>query len=119
VLDRARVDAVFAAAGIQRRGIYVFSVEQAADGMTAYSRMLPSGGIEDPATGSAVGPAGCFAAKYGFVPRERVGAMTFLQGVLARRPSRLHVKVAMAGAEVTGVQVGGASVVVGEGTMAV
>jgi trans-2,3-dihydro-3-hydroxyanthranilate isomerase len=119
VLDRARVDAVFAAAGIQRRGIYVFSVEQAGDGLTAYSRMLPSGGIEDPATGSAVGPAGCFAAKYGFVPRERIGAMTFLQGVLARRPSRLHVKVVMAGAEVTGIQVGGASVVVGEGTMAV
>jgi trans-2,3-dihydro-3-hydroxyanthranilate isomerase len=119
VIDRAKMDAVFAAAGVQRRGIYAFSVEGAGDGMTAYSRMLPSGGLEDPATGSAVGPAGCFAAKYGFVPRERIGAMTFLQGVLAKRPSRLHVKVAMTGAEVTGVQVGGASVVVGEGSMAV
>jgi trans-2,3-dihydro-3-hydroxyanthranilate isomerase len=119
VIDRAKVDAVFAAAGIQRRGIYAFSVERTGDDVTAYSRMLPSGGIEDPATGSAVGPAGCFAAKYGFVPRERIGAMTFLQGVLAKRPSRLHVKVAMTGAEVTSVQVGGASVVVGEGSMAV
>jgi trans-2,3-dihydro-3-hydroxyanthranilate isomerase len=119
VIDRAKVDAVFSAAGIQRRGIYVFSVEQAPDGVTAYSRLLPSGGIEDPATGSAVGPAGCFAAKYGFVPRERIGAMTFLQGVLARRPSRLHVRVAMAGADVTSIQVGGASVVVGEGSMEV
>ena len=119
VIDRAKVDAVFAAAGIQRRGLYAFSVENTGDGNTAYSRMLPSGGIEDPATGSAVGPAGCFAARYGFVPRERIGAMTFLQGVLAKRPSRLHVKVAMSGAEVTGVQVGGASVVVGEGSMAV
>jgi trans-2,3-dihydro-3-hydroxyanthranilate isomerase len=119
VLDRAKLDAVFAAAGIQRRGIYVFSVEQAADGVTAYSRLLPSGGIEDPATGSAVGPAGCFAAKYGFVPRDRIGAMTFLQGVLARRPSQLHVKVEMAGADVTRIQVGGASVVVGEGSMEV
>jgi trans-2,3-dihydro-3-hydroxyanthranilate isomerase len=119
VIDRAKVDAVFAAAGIQRRGIYAFSVEQAPDGVTAYSRLLPSGGIEDPATGSAVGPAGCFAAKYGFVPRERIGAMTFLQGVLARRPSRLHVRVAMAGTDVTSIQVGGASVVVGEGSMEV
>jgi trans-2,3-dihydro-3-hydroxyanthranilate isomerase len=119
VIDRAKVDAVFAAAGIQRRGIYAFSVERTGDDMTAYSRMLPAGGIEDPATGSAVGPAGCYAARYGFVPRERIGAMTFLQGVLAKRPSRLHVKVAMTGAEVTGVQVGGASVVVGEGSMAV
>jgi trans-2,3-dihydro-3-hydroxyanthranilate isomerase len=117
VIDRAKVDAVFAAAGIQRRGIYVFSVEPASDGMTAYSRMLPSGGLEDPATGSAVGPAGSFAAKYGFVPRDKVGSMTFLQGVLAKRPSRLHVKATMTGPEVTGVEVGGASVVVGEGTM--
>jgi len=114
VLDRAKVDAVFAAAGIQRRGIYVFSAEQTGDGVNAYSRMLPSGGIEDPATGSAVGPAGCFAAKYGFTPAS---AMTFLQGVLARRPSRLFVKVTKNGADVTGVQVGGSSVVVGEGTM--
>jgi len=119
VIDRAKVDAVFAAAGIQRRGIYVFSVEGGSDGVTAYSRMLPAGGIEDPATGSAVGPAGCFAAKYGFVPANRIGSMTFLQGVLARRPSRLHVKVAMTANEVTSVQVGGASVVVGEGTMTV
>ena len=119
VLDRARVDAVFAAAGLQRRGIYAFSVERGADDATAYSRMLPAGGIEDPATGSAVGPAGCFAAKYGFVPPERIGAMTFLQGVLAKRPSRLHVKATMSGAEVTLVQVGGSSVVVGEGTMSI
>ena len=75
--------------------------------------------LEDPATGSAVGPAGCFAAKYGFVPRERIGAMVFQQGVFAKRPSRLHVKVAMSGGEVTDVKVGGASVVVGEGSMQV
>ena len=119
VLDRAKVDAVFAAAGMPRRGIYVFSVERGADDATAYSRLLGTGGIEDPATGSAVGPAGCFAAKYGLVPAERVDSMVFLQGVLARRPSRLHVRVTMSGAEVTGVKVGGASVVVGEGSMAV
>src|SRR4051794_23383493 len=47
VIDRAKVDAVFAAAGIQRRGIYAFSVERGADDTTAYSRMLPTGGIED------------------------------------------------------------------------
>ncbi|MGH9141117.1 MAG: PhzF family phenazine biosynthesis protein, partial [Vicinamibacterales bacterium] len=99
--------------------IYVFSVEAGGDDVTAYSRMLPSGGIEDPATGSAVGPAGSFAARYGFVPRDRIDRMTFLQGVLARRPSRLHVKVEMSGAEVAAVQVGGSSVVVGEGSMAV
>ena len=119
VLDRAKVDAVFAAAGVQRRGIYVFSVERGGDDVTAYSRMLPAGGIEDPATGSAVGPAGCFAAKYGFVPASSVGSMVFQQGVFARRLSRLHVRVTMSGTDVTAVKVGGASVVVGEGTMGV
>src|SRR4051812_6177893 len=57
VLDRGKTDAVFAAAGIQRRGIYVFSTEPGGDEVTAYSRMLPTGGIEDPATRSAGGPA--------------------------------------------------------------
>jgi len=117
VLDRAKVDAVFAAAGIQRRGIYAFSTERGADDSTAYSRMLPAGGIEDPATGSAAGPAGSFIAKYGLVPADRVGSIVFQQGVLAGRPSRLHVKISMSGSDITKVQVGGGSVVVGEGSV--
>ena len=117
MLDRAKADAVFAAAGIQRRGVYVFSTEPATDGATAYSRLLGTGGIEDPATGSAAGPAGSFMAKYGFVLPERAAGIVFLQGVLVRRPSRIHVKIGMTGAEVTSVKVGGGAVVVGEGTM--
>ena len=74
-------------------------------------------GLEDPATGSAAGPAGAFIAKYGFVPADKAGSIVFLQGVLVRRPSRLHVRATMSGGEVTGIKVGGSSVVVGEGTM--
>src|SRR6266542_1863960 len=118
VLDRTKVDAMFNAAGIQRRGIYVFSTERAQDDAVAYSRLLGSGGIEDPATGSAAGPAGCFAAKYGFVASDRVGSIVFLQGVLVRRPSRIHVNVGMNGTDIIGVKFGGSAVVVGEGTMA-
>jgi trans-2,3-dihydro-3-hydroxyanthranilate isomerase len=117
IADRAKLDAVFAAAGIQRRGMYIFSTERGADDATAYSRLLGTGAIEDPATGSAAGPAGAFIAKYGFVPPDRAGSIVFLQGVLVRRPSRLHVRAAMSGAEVTGIKVGGAAVVVGDGTM--
>ena len=117
VMDRGKVDAVFAAAGIQRRGMYIFSTERGQDDATAYSRLLGTGGIEDPATGSAAGPAGAFMAKHGFVPPERAGAIVFLQGVLVRRPSRLHVRAGMTGADVTSIKVGGAAVVVGEGTM--
>jgi trans-2,3-dihydro-3-hydroxyanthranilate isomerase len=114
VLDRAKIDAVLAAAGIQRRGVYVFSTERGQDDATAYSRMLPAGGIEDPATGSAVGPAGLFMVKHGFVTPDRGGSIVVMQGVLARRPSLLHVRVEVSGGEVSGVKVGGASVVVGE-----
>ena len=117
VLDRAKVDAVFTAAGMQRRGIYAFSTERGGDDSTAYSRMLPAGGIEDPATGSAAGPAGAYIAKYGLVPADRLGSIVFQQGVLAGRPSRLHVRIAGGGDAITKVQVGGTSVVVGEGSV--
>jgi trans-2,3-dihydro-3-hydroxyanthranilate isomerase len=119
VLDRAKVEAMFTAAGIQRRGIYVFSTERGGDDATAYSRLLGTGGIEDPATGSAAGPAGSFAAKYGLASPGPGGSIVFLQGVLVKRPSRLHVRVGTTGSEITSVKVGGASVVVGEGTMGV
>src|SRR5262249_48139508 len=113
----AKVDAMFSAAGIQRRGIYVFSTEAAADGATAYSRLLSAGGIEDPATGSAAGPAGAFLAKYGLAPLGGEGEGVSVQGVRVRRPSRIHVRIGGTGANITSVKVGGASVIVGEGTM--
>jgi len=116
VLDRAKIDAMFSAAGIQRRGVYVFSTERGQDDATAYSRLLSAGGIEDPATGSAAGPAGSFAAKYELAAGgDR--PIVFLQGALVRRPSRIHVRIGSTGGEITSVKVGGSSVVVGEGTM--
>jgi trans-2,3-dihydro-3-hydroxyanthranilate isomerase len=117
VLDRAKVDALFNAAGMQRRGFYVFSTERGQDDASAYSRLLSAGGIEDPATGSAAGPAGCFIAKNRLLGPSS-GQVVFLQGVLVRRPSRLHVRVDGVGDGVSGVKVGGAAAVVGEGTMA-
>lgn len=116
-IDRARLDAVFAAAGMQRRGVYVFSTEAAQDEVTAYTRLVSTGPIEDPATGSAAGPAGAFAVKHGFVSKDRMESIVFLQGVKVGRPSRLHVRIGVTGGEVTSVKVGGPSVVVGEGTM--
>jgi trans-2,3-dihydro-3-hydroxyanthranilate isomerase len=116
-LDRAKIDAVFNGAGIQRRGIYIFTTERGQDDATAYSRLLGgAGAIEDPATGSAAGPAGAFMAKHGFAPGSGAASIVFLQGVLVRRPSRLHVRVEGSGSDVTGVKVGGSAVVVGEGT---
>jgi trans-2,3-dihydro-3-hydroxyanthranilate isomerase len=77
-----------------------------------------SAGIEDPATGSAAGPAGCFLVKYGFVPRDKVGAIVNIQGVLVKRPSRIHVNVGVTNGEISEVKVGDGCVVIGEGELA-
>jgi trans-2,3-dihydro-3-hydroxyanthranilate isomerase len=117
VLDRAKIDALFASAGMQRRGIYIVSNERGTDDADAYSRLLGTAGIEDPATGSAAGPAGCFMVKHGLVPAAKASHFVVLQGVLVRRPSRIHVNVAATGGDVASVKVGGGSVVVGEGSV--
>jgi len=120
VLDRAKVDAVFAAAGVQRRGLYIVTPEAAQDGADAYARLLGgAAGIEDPATGSAAGPAGCFLVKHGLLPAAKAAHFVILQGALVRRPSRIHVNVSASGGDVAGVKVGGGSVVVGEGNVSV
>ncbi len=102
--------------------MYVFSTERAQDGADGYTRLLGTGGIEDPATGSAAGPAGCFMVRYRFVPAASARHLVFLQGVLVKRPSRLYVDVtatdtggSTAPLDISGVKVGGASVIVGEG----
>ena len=117
VLDRAKIDALRTANGISGRGVYVFTTERANDNATSYSRLLGGpGGIEDPATGSAAGPAGCFMVRYGFVPGDKAASIVNVQGVLVKRPSRIHINIALSGTEITTVKVGGESVVVGEGT---
>jgi predicted PhzF superfamily epimerase YddE/YHI9 len=74
---------------------------------------------QHPATGSAAGPLGCFMVRYGFVAADRAGSIVNAQGVLVKRPSRIHIRIASANGEITQVKVGGASVVVGEGTASV
>ena len=61
--------------------------------------------------------------RYRFVPPASAGHLVFLQGVLVKRPSRLHVNVtasdagASAPLDVSGVKVGGPAVIVGEGVV--
>jgi trans-2,3-dihydro-3-hydroxyanthranilate isomerase len=101
-------------------GIYVFSTEKAADDVTAYSRMFAAGlGIaEDPATGSAAGPLGCYLVSQGLVKGNEASHMISWQGVAMRRPSRIYISIAQdnSGA-ITRVQVGGKAVVVAKGTL--
>ena len=115
VVDIRAATAVFEAAKITRRGLFIFSTEPGADGATAYSRMM--GANEDPATGSASGPLGCYLVKHGLVPAEKAGSIVSAQGVKMGRPSRIHIKIDQAGGEISRVRVGGTSVLVGEGRL--
>jgi trans-2,3-dihydro-3-hydroxyanthranilate isomerase len=116
VMDTRAVAAVFEAAKVTRRGLFIFSTEPGADGATAYSRMLGAAS-EDPATGSASGPLGCYLVRHGLVPADKAGSIVSAQGVKMGRPSRIHIKIDLSGNEITRVRVGGTSVLVGEGRL--
>ena len=115
VVDTRAVAAAFEAAKLTRRGLFIFSTEPGADGATVYSRMM--GANEDPATGSASGPLGCYLVRHGLVPADKAGSIISAQGVKMGRPSRIHIKIDLAGSEITRVRVGGTSVLVGEGRL--
>ncbi len=115
VVDIRAAAAVFEAAKITRRGLFIFSTEPGADGATVYSRMM--GANEDPATGSASGPLGCYLVKHGLVAPGMAGSIISSQGVKMGRPSRIHIKIDLAGGEISRVRVGGTSVLVGEGRL--
>jgi trans-2,3-dihydro-3-hydroxyanthranilate isomerase len=100
--------------------VFIFSTEAVDPAVAAYSRMFaPSMGIpEDPATGGASGPLGCYLVKHGLVTREQRQDMVSLQGVAMGRPSRIHMRITDDGnGQITRVQVGGQAVRVGEGTI--
>jgi trans-2,3-dihydro-3-hydroxyanthranilate isomerase len=114
VLDPRANEAMFKEAGLPRRGVFVFSVEPGDDPATVYSRMLGNG-REDPATGSASGPLGCYLVRYRLVPASQAGQIVSRQGVKMGRPSRVHIRITGGPDEITDVKVGGTSVLVGDG----
>jgi trans-2,3-dihydro-3-hydroxyanthranilate isomerase len=88
---------------------------------TVYSRMLAPGfGItEDPATGGASGPLGCYLLHYKVVSPEAARNIISLQGIAMKRASRIHISIESNGAAITRVRVGGQSVLVGRGEITV
>ena len=105
------------------RELAIFSSPRIARGHgdeTVYSRMLaPMLGVaEDPATGSASGPLGCYLLRYGMVTPEQALTMISLQGVAMKRPSRIHIAIEKRAGGIP-VRVGGKSVKVAEGRLLV
>jgi trans-2,3-dihydro-3-hydroxyanthranilate isomerase len=109
-------------AGLQELGAFFFTTEgQAHPGaaQTVYSRMLaPTLGVaEDPATGGASGPLGCYLFHHGVVSAEAARNIVSLQGVAMRRPSRVHISIESRSDAITRVRVGGQSVLLGSGEL--
>jgi trans-2,3-dihydro-3-hydroxyanthranilate isomerase len=101
--------------------IFLFSVGGPLPADTVYSRMFaPEFGIfEDPATGSASGPLGCYLVHHGLVKGNAARRIQSSQGVAMGRPSRIHVSIEGSATDITGVRVGGSSVLVGRGELLV
>jgi trans-2,3-dihydro-3-hydroxyanthranilate isomerase len=127
--DKATVDrAVCDVAGITRL-CHRFGAETAVfcfcltpgDEDTVYSRMFaPAHGVaEDPATGSASGPLGCYLVEHALVSGDAQRRITSRQGVAMGRASRIHVAIGGSPGAITDVKVGGQAILVGRGELLV
>jgi len=118
-LQRDRFDRFREETKTQAHGVFVFSTQSARDKATVYSRMFaPDLGVgEDPATGSASGPLGCYLVRHGVVSAKKAGAILSLQGAKMGRPSHVHISIGVRNEEITSVRVGGEAVLAGEGTL--
>jgi trans-2,3-dihydro-3-hydroxyanthranilate isomerase len=101
----------------QMESVFLFSSQTETAAGTVHGRMFaPAFGIpEDPATGSACGPLGCYLVKYGLVPSRPESHIICEQGFEMGRPSILHITIGQAHSQINSVKVGGRSVLVGEG----
>jgi trans-2,3-dihydro-3-hydroxyanthranilate isomerase len=144
VIDRKALQRCFQGAGLEELPVFLFTTaaatparepiggantpalfestlaEAAANqAQTVYSRMLAAGfGVpEDPATGSASGPLGCYLLHHRVISPEQARSILSLQGVAMGRPSRVHIAIDSAGDVITRVRVGGQAVKVGRGVL--
>jgi trans-2,3-dihydro-3-hydroxyanthranilate isomerase len=120
-LDRTALASVFAESGLDEHASFFFTTERpnGSGQEMVYSRMLAPGFgiVEDPATGGASGPLGCYLLHHGIVTPDAARDMVSLQGVAMRRPSRIHISIDSRADTITKVRVGGTAVIVGRGEL--
>ncbi len=119
--DARAFNALAEKSGQEHFSVYLFSTERGEDAATVYTRMFAPGlGVyEDPATGSASGPLGCYLVKHSVIGERDATAILNLQGMTLGRPSWIHITIDLAEGAISRVRVGGTSVFVAEGTMEV
>jgi len=96
--------------------IYVFTFDTTYEDSTIHARMFaPLFGIyEDPVTGSASGPLGCYLVKYG---KSDGNGIICEQGFEMNRAGIVNVNIETLGNEITGVFVGGEAVLISKGEL--
>lgn len=115
-VDAAVSDGSALTSVLDRHGLPAVFLFAPARGNRLYSRMFGPHSetriVEDPATGSASGPLGAFAVRYGLVPRAAQVSIVSEQGTKMGRQSFIHIELAYpAGAELpTRIEVGGSVV---------
>ena len=118
-VDRATSDRSRIAKLLARKdatGVYLFA---AAGANRLYGRMFGAEIPEDPASGSAVGPLGAFAVRYGLVHRAPKVSIVVEQGTKMGRQSFIHAELEYAEGDETPsrIEVGGSVVPVLSGTL--
>jgi trans-2,3-dihydro-3-hydroxyanthranilate isomerase len=115
---RPRADLIEAAAadGVPPQ-VFVFTREVESAFSTVHSRMFAPGlGItEDPATGGASGPLGCYLVRHGLVQCDPAAEIVSEQGLEMGRPSFIKIRIERQGEDITAVRVGGQCHFMGEG----
>ena len=104
------------------REVFVFTTETENAGSSVHSRMFAPGlGVgEDPATGAASGPLGCYLVRHRVFPAlKAVAEFTSEQGFEIKRPSFIKIVIEQDGDEIRGVRVGGQCQFMGEGYLEV
>lgn len=121
-IDRKALAGCCREAGIEELPAFFFTTDgkpEEGAAQTVYSRMLAPGfGVaEDPATGGASGPLGCYLLHHHVVTPAAARNILSLQGVAMARPSRIHISIDSSNGAITRVRVGGRSVMVGRGEL--
>jgi trans-2,3-dihydro-3-hydroxyanthranilate isomerase len=113
------LDALLNHVKLPAHGVMIFTAQPGNAQATVYSRMFAAemGIAEDPATGSASGPLGCYLVRHKVVRPQKADRMISLQGVKMGRPSHVHMSIGVRAGEIVSVRVGGESVLAGEGTL--
>jgi trans-2,3-dihydro-3-hydroxyanthranilate isomerase len=105
--------------GSGAENVFTFAKGGQFAGSDVHSRMFAPGlGVnEDPATGAASGPLGCYLVHHGVIPSEDELTCVSEQGVEMGRPSFIKVRIRHTQGKITDVRVGGTCQYMGFGTL--